>query len=68
MVPTCIGGANACLPEEVGGPYRYPNFLHVMADPTHPEHEDLLEWNGGPFDPAALDLEAIDRRLRSIKL
>jgi hypothetical protein len=67
-VPTCIGGANACPPEDVGGPYGYSEFLHAMADPAHPEHEDLLEWNGGPFDAAELDLEAIECILRSIKL
>jgi hypothetical protein len=66
--PMCIGGANACPPEDVGGPYSYPEFLEAIANPSHPEHDELLEWNGGPFDPAALDHNAIDRRLKSIKL
>lgn len=55
-VPLCVGDANACPPEDVGGPYSYH------------EHAQMLEWNGGPFDPTALDHEAIGRRLRDIKL
>jgi hypothetical protein len=67
-VPMCLGGANACLPEDVGGPYSYPEFLEALADPVHPEHDDLLEWHGGPFDPTVFDLVTIKRRLASIKL
>lgn len=67
-VPAYLDGANACPPEDVGGPYAYPDFLETMADPAHPEHENLLDWHGGPFDPAALDSEAINRRLQRIKL
>jgi hypothetical protein len=67
-VPLYVGGANACPPEDVGGPYTYPDFLDALADPAHPEHDQMLEWNGGPFDPAAVDHEAVDRRLLDIKL
>jgi hypothetical protein len=66
--PTCLGGANACPPEDVGGPYSYPEFVKAIADPPHPEHNDLLQWHGGPFDPTAFDLATIERRLASIKL
>lgn len=67
-VPTCLGGANACPPEAVGAPYSYLEFLAALADPAHPEHDDLLEWNGGSFNPTAFDLAAIERRLAPIKL
>lgn len=67
-VPMCIGGANACPPEDVGGPYGYADFLEAIADPAHSEHDRMLEWNGGPFDPAALDHDLINKRLQSIKL
>lgn len=65
--PMWIGGANACPPEDVGGPWGYADFLEALANPIHPEHENLLEWNGGPFDPKGIDAEAIDRRMRLIK-
>ncbi|MDX6325847.1 MAG: hypothetical protein QOK15_2201 [Nocardioidaceae bacterium] len=28
----------------------------VLADPGHEEHEHLLSWVGGSFDPEAFDL------------
>lgn len=67
-VPICIGGANACPPEDVGGSYGYAEFLEAIADPAHPEHQNLLDWCGGAFDPKALDPGVIDRRLQLIKL
>lgn len=49
--PRCLAGARACPPEDVGGPGGYENFLAAVADPDHEEHEDLLGWVGGAFDP-----------------
>jgi hypothetical protein len=39
----------ACPPEDVGGMWVYEEFLEAMAD-----HDELLEWAGGTFDPEAL--------------
>jgi len=66
--PQCLGGANACPPEDVGGPPGYVEFLEAISDPKHDEHEDLLEWCGGSFDPVAFRLEDVNDRLRQIKL
>lgn len=66
--PVCVDGENACPPEDVGGPPGYADFLEAVADPEHPEHEEYLTWCGGPFDPAAFDLVAANRRLSRIKL
>ena len=66
--PIYLGGANACPPEDVGGPYGYAEFLEAIADPAHPQHQDLLDWCGGAFDPKALDSAVIDRRLQLIEL
>ena len=30
-------------------------FLDALADPKHPEHAELLDWHGGPFDPEDID-------------
>ena len=35
--------------------YGYENLLTVMQDPTHEEHESMLEWLGGRFDPGRFD-------------
>ena len=67
-VPRCTGGANACPPEDVGGPFGYEQFREALADPSHPEHEDMLEWYGDGFDAAELDLDEINRRLGAMRV
>jgi hypothetical protein len=45
----------------------YADFLEAIGDPTHEEHDHILEWCGGSFDPAAFDLVLANRRLSEIK-
>ncbi len=66
-VPTCEAGARACPPEDCGGPSGYEELLAALADPAHPEHASMSEWLGRPFDPAAFDLAAVNRRLSRIR-
>ncbi|MEW5837130.1 MAG: plasmid pRiA4b ORF-3 family protein [Pseudomonadota bacterium] len=66
--PLCLAGANACPPEDVGGPPGYLDFLEAIADPSHEEHDDMLRWCGGRFDPTAFDLDTVNETLRQIKL
>ena len=61
----CIGGENACPPEDVGGPPGYEEFLSALADNKHPEHRDLKDWIGGSFDPTAFSADEVNKRLRS---
>lgn len=49
--PTCLAGERACPPEDVGGVPGYERFLNAIKTPRHPEHQSLLEWVGGKFDP-----------------
>ncbi|MEX0806068.1 MAG: plasmid pRiA4b ORF-3 family protein [Candidatus Binatia bacterium] len=65
--PRCIGGARACPPEDCGGVPGYANFLEAIRDPRHEEHEEMLEWIGGEFDPEEFDLEEFDNALRRIR-
>ena len=51
LYPRLIEIAGRCPPEDVGGIPGYERFLDILADPSHPEHEEVLEWHGGPFDP-----------------
>jgi hypothetical protein len=53
--PVCIAGKRACPPEDCGGVWGYQQFLAAISDPDHPEHEEMLEWVGGAFDPEELD-------------
>jgi hypothetical protein len=66
--PLCVAGANACPPEDVGGPPGYSDFLQAIVDPVHPEHLAMWEWNGGPFDPAGFDLNAVNAGMRKLRL
>ena len=63
-VATCIDGARARPPEDVGGPSGYERFLAVMADPGDAGHADTRRWSGGHFDPAWFDLVMADRDVR----
>jgi hypothetical protein len=62
--PCVLDGARACPPEDVGGTPGYENFLHAIRDRKHPEHEDMMEWIGGRFDPEKFDVAKANRRLR----
>lgn len=62
--PLCTGGARAAPPDDVGGPPGYEEFLAAIKDPKHEEHESMLTWIGGAFDPEGFDLNAINRTLR----
>ena len=62
-LPVCIKAKGACPPEDVGGLWGYYNFLDVMKDQNHSEHEDVKEWIGGDFDPDAYDMELVNQQL-----
>ena len=49
--PVCLAGKNACPPEDVGGIWGYEDFLKIISDPNHEEHESMLEWIGQEFNP-----------------
>ena len=61
----CIGGENACPPEDVGGAPGYEQFLEALADPNHSEHRNPKEWIGGSFDPTAFSVAEVNDRLTS---
>jgi hypothetical protein len=66
--PVCLTGKRACPPEDCGGTWGYSGFLEAVQDPNHPEHEEMLDWAGGEFDPAAFDLREVNAELKSLKL
>ena len=64
--PTCIKAKRACPPEDCGGKWGYQEFLEAIKDPEHPEHESMLEWVGGSFDPEDAELDEINTLLKTI--
>lgn len=66
----CIDAERACPPEDCGGAPGYEQLCTAVADPTHPEHQEMLAWatrypvaDPVPFDPAHVDPVALDRRV-----
>lgn len=61
----CLDGANACPPEDCGGPPGYLRLVETLAEPPSPERDDLIDWLGRPFDPAEFDATGTDAALAS---
>ena len=64
--PICTKAKRACPPEDCGGIWGYQDFVEAVQDPEHPEHEEMLEWVGGSFDPEEADPEEINEQLQLI--
>ena len=68
--PRCIDGKRACPPEDCGGIWGYEDFLEIIRNPNHEEHEEMLEWVGGEFGPEHFDVREVhfddpDRRRKT---
>ena len=66
--PICVEGQRACPPEDCGGPWGYPGFVEAISNPDHRQHEEMLEWVGGEFDPERFDLESVNKELRRLRI
>lgn len=64
--PVCIKAKRACPPEDCGGVWGYQNVLDAIRSADHPEHEEMLEWVGGFFDPEDAELDEINMLLKTI--
>lgn len=62
---SCIAGAQARPPEDVGGISGYERFLEILADPDDPEYADTKRWCGGQFNRDWFDLDQINKDLRN---
>ena len=62
-LPYCVTGKRACPPEDCGGIWGYENLLAILEAPEHDEHEEMLEWLGGEFDPSYLSRREINQSL-----
>ncbi len=65
--PYCTAGKRACPPEDCGGPWDYDEFLAAIGDPEHKEHDNVMEWFGGEFDPEEFDLNEVNHELATIR-
>jgi hypothetical protein len=65
--PCCIKGKRNGPPEDCGGVWGYDSLIEIMSNPKHPEHEEMLEWLGGEFDPEHFDLDEINEALSAFR-
>jgi hypothetical protein len=68
-VARLVDGARRGPLEDSGGFPGYEAIMDSLADPSHPDHAEHSEWVAGmigsdePFDPAFLDVPAVNRVL-----
>ena len=68
--PSCVTGKGACPPEDCGGAWGYDGLKEILADPSHEDHQDMLEWlgldAGADFDPKEFSVAEVNARLRPL--
>lgn len=42
--PICVDGAEACPPEDCGGPAGYGDVLEALRDERNPRHDEIRAW------------------------
>ena len=57
--PFFLTGTGCCPPEDIGGAPGYADYLAALADPSHPDRDELLRYQTEDFDPTKVDLVAI---------
>lgn len=61
--PRCSAGRRACPPEDSGGPEGYYDTLKVLRSRKGWRYRELRENGLGKYDPAAFDLDFVNREL-----
>jgi len=69
----CVAGRRAAPPEDSGGMYGYESLCAAVADPTHPEHREMIAWlqqvwGIDSFDPAVFAMDELNERLAAVSL
>ena len=41
-------------------------YLEALQDPSHPDHQQMVEWRGPSFDPERFNPTVINRRLSQL--
>ena len=65
--PVCVGGKLQGPPEDCGGISGFYDLLEAIRDPAHDQHEEMLEWVGGDFNPAAFSVDDVNQRLAPLQ-
>lgn len=65
--PTCTKGKLNTPPDDCGGIYGFYEMLDIIADPTHPEFQNMVDWLGEGYDPSHFDLGEINEILQDME-
>jgi hypothetical protein len=64
LYPVLVAAKGACPPEDCGGPWGYANLRQILADPSHEEHQEMLEWlgldNASQFNPNDIAADGVE--------
>jgi Plasmid pRiA4b ORF-3-like protein len=66
IYPRLIEATGRCPPEDVGGPWGYPEFLDAIRDPKHQRHAEFSEWIGDDFDPNLVDIDGLANEVTAL--
>lgn len=65
--PVLVAAKGACPPEDCGGPWGYAELKDILTNPSHGQHQDMLDWLGlnhaSEFHPAAVATDDIEEDL-----
>jgi Plasmid pRiA4b ORF-3-like protein len=64
--PRCLAGRRACPPEDCGGMWGYYDLLETLAGPNSADRQEIIEWLGGEYDPAAFSVDEVNKRLEAL--
>jgi hypothetical protein len=65
--PACLAGERHGPPEDCGGLPGFHDMLEAISDPRHEQHDEILEWLGGDFDPEAFSVDDVNQRLAPLQ-
>ena len=63
----CLDGSRACPPEDCGSVVGYGDVIAAMNDQNHEDHEAIIEWLGGRFDPEYFESDRVNSVLTRLK-
>ena len=64
--PRLLEAEGRCPPADIGGPAGYEVYVSAVADPNHPLHETMVDFDDPEFDPAKVDAAALASNLANL--
>ena len=66
VYPRLIEAQGRCPPADIGGAAGYEIYVTAIADPRHPLHETMVEFDDPEFDPHKVDAAALGSNLANL--